>query len=254
MDHLNTVAITDYELKSEKLARVIISYTGKFNKESIRASLLTQLDNRAAPVEDSFREIRAGVAVGFLRANKEVRVVQPEELRANYRVMGSSNIMMSEVDNSLWEVKTGKGGTYLARHGHEDLSELVNARVNRRQDIPGLRHLSMAKAAPGEFVAYVSASGDMDYGFAVMSGRDKEGVEKVQVVSHATQLPVIVPYECVASISRAPIPKSFAEKMRTAGISREDKSEAVKYWKELYSYNPAYMKDVIDQVNEDATA
>jgi hypothetical protein len=249
MEHLNTVAITDYEIKTPKLAKVIISYTGKFNKESIRAALLTQLDNRAAPVEDSFREVRAGVAVGFLRANKEVRVVDPKELRASYRVMGSSNIMMSEVDNSLWEVKTGKGGTYLARHGNEDLSELVNANVNRRLDVPALRHLSLAKAASGEFVAFVGASGDMDYGFAVASNDSK-----VRVVSHASQMPVTVGYDMVASINHAPIPKSFADKMRTAGISRADKAQAVEYWKQLYSYNPAYLKDVIDQVNEDATA
>jgi hypothetical protein len=241
---MQTVSLTDYELMSPKLAKVMISFTGKFNKESIRASLLEKFDNRAAPVEDSFREVRAGVAVGFLRANREVRVLDQQELRANYRTVGSSNIMTSEKDDSLWE-----GGTYLARHGNEDLSELVNANINRRTDVPALRHLSMAKAADGEFVAYVSASGDMDYGFALASND-----EKVRVVSHASNSPVVVKYEMVASIVRAPIPKSFAEKMRTAGISRADKQQAIEFWRQLYSYDPAYMNLVIDQVNEDATA
>jgi hypothetical protein len=79
---MQTVSLTDYELMSPKLAKVMISFTGKFNKESIRASLLEKFDNRAAPVEDSFREVRAGVAVGFLRANREVRVLDQQELRA----------------------------------------------------------------------------------------------------------------------------------------------------------------------------
>lgn len=246
---MNTVSITDFEIKSPTLARVIISYTGKFNKEGIRAALLTQLDNRAAPVEDSFREVRANVAVGFLRANKEVRVVDDKELRASYRVMGSSNIMMSEVDNSLWEVKKGNGGTYLARHGHEDLSELVSATVQRRTDVTRLAQLSTASVAPAEFVSYVNAAGDMDHGFAVQAN-----TSKVKIVSYTREVPVIVDLDMVTAMARVPVPKSFAQKMLKAGISREDKSQAIEYWKQLYSYDPAYLKDVINQVNEDATA
>lgn len=245
----NTLSITDFEMKTPTIAKVVISYTGGFNKEKVRASLLKMLDNRAAPVEDSFRQVRAGVAVGFLRANREVRVVDPKELRASYRVMGSSNIMMSEVDNSLWEVKQGKGGTFLARHGQEDLSDLVEGSTQRRTDVPGIRHLQLAKAVAGEFVAFTSKSGDMDYGFVVASNS-----EKVQVVSTTTQMPSVASYDMVSFIGRAPIPKSFAQDMVKAGISREDKSQAIEYWKKLYSYNPAYMQMVIDQVNESTVA
>jgi hypothetical protein len=245
----NTVTIADYEMLTPTLAKVVISYTGKYNKESIRASLRAKLDKRAVPVEDSFRQVKAGVAVGFLRANTEVRVLDTKELRANYRVVGSSNIMMNEADNSLWEVKTGKGGTYLARHGNEDLSELIHASVQPRATGTRLFHISMASAAKGEFAAFVSKSGDMDYGFVVASN-DK----KMQVVSQASHTSVVVDQTMVTSLSRAPIPKSFAVKMATAGISREDKSQAIEFWKQLYAYNPAYLKMVIDQVNEDATA
>ncbi|QBX06487.1 hypothetical protein H1O16_gp074 [Burkholderia phage BcepSaruman] len=246
---MQTVSITDYDLVSPKLARVVIAFTGKFNKETLRASLTEKFEAKAAPVEDSFREVRAGVAVGFMRANREVRVVDPQELRASYRVVGSSNIMTSDADDSLWEVKTGKGGTYLARHGNEDLSELIHASTKRRTDVPGLRHITTASAVPGEFVAYVSQSGDMDYGFAIAAN-----AEKVQVVSHASDNAVVVDNKMVASIVRAPIPKSFADKMVQAGISRADKQQAIEYWKQLYSYDPAYLRMVIDQVNEDATA
>lgn len=251
MEHLNTVSITDYEINAQvpTLAKVIISYTGKFNKDSIRASLRSQLDNLAVPVEDSFREVKAGVAVGFLRANKELRVVEAHELRANYRTMGSSNIMMSEVDNSLWEVKQGKGGTYLARHGNEDLSDLVSASVQRRTDVPGLRHLSMAKAAQSEFAAFVNKSGDMDYGFVIAGNNDK-----IQVVSTTQHVAVVVDYSMVTSIQRVPVPKSFAKKMATAGISTKDKTQAKEYWTQLYSYDPPYLKDVIQQVDEGTVA
>jgi hypothetical protein len=251
MEHLTTLAITDYEIDAQipTLAKVIVSFTGKFTKDSLRTAMLAKFDNRVAPVEDSFREVRAGVGVGFLRANREVRMVDPKELRASYRAVGSSNIMMSEVDNSLWEVRDGKSGKYLARHGSDDLSELVHASVNRRPDIPGLRHLSLGSVARGEFASFVNKAGDMDHGF-VLAAND----EKVKVVSYTTQMPVIVPHAMVTALSRVPLPRSFCQKMATAGISREDKAQATEYWTQLYSYNPNYLKDVIDQVNEGTLA
>lgn len=245
---METVAITDFEMKSDTLAKVIISFTGRFNKDTIRAALQDKLDNLAAPVENSFRMIKAGVAVGFLRANKEVRVVEDKELRANYRTM-SSNIMMDNKDRSLWAVKEGRSGKFLARHGNEDLSDLVSATVNHRTDVPGLRHLSMAKAAAGEFVAFVGKTGDMDYGFAV-----RASATKVEVISHTTHTPIVIDYSLVASINHVPVKKAFARDMVKAGISRADKDQANEYWRKLYSYDPAYMQDVIQQVNEDTVA
>ncbi len=251
MEHLNTLAITDYKIdaQSPNLAQVVISYTGKFDKETLRASLREKFDNRVAPVEGSFHEIKAGAAVGFLRANREVRMPDQQELRASYRKVGASNIMMSDADNSLWEVKEGKSGKYLARTGQEDLSELVQASVNRRTDIPGLRHLSTASAATNEFVSFVSKSGDLDHGFVMATNG-----EKVKLVSFATRTDTIVPLENVTAISRVPLPQSFVKQMATAGISREDKTQASDYWKKLYEYAPNYLSDILDQVDAGTVA
>jgi hypothetical protein len=243
MEHINTVAITDYKIDpaSPNLAQVVISYTGKFNKETLRVT----------PVEDSFHEIKAGAAVGFLRANREVRMPDQQELRASYRKVGASNIMMSDADNSLWEVKEGKSGKYLARTGQEDLSELVHASINRRTDIPGLRHLATASVANNEFVSFVSKSGDLDHGFVMATNKENT---KIKLVSFATRTDTIVPLENVTAISRVPLPQSFVQQMATAGISREEKSQASDYWKKLYEYAPNYLSDVLDQVDHDTIA
>ena len=250
MEHINTVAITDYKIDpaNPNLAQVVISYTGKFDKETLRASLREKFDNRVAPVEDSFHEIKAGAAVGFLRANREVRMPDTQELRASYRKVGASNIMMSDADNSLWEVKEGKSGKYLARTGQEDLSELVQANVNRRTDIPGLRHLATASVANNEFVSFVSKSGDLDHGFVMATNKENT---KIKLVSFASRTDTIVPLENVTAISRVPLPQSFVQQMATAGISREEKSQASDYWKKLYDYAPNYLSDVLDQVDHD---
>lgn len=257
MEHINTISITDYKIDpvSPNLAQVVIAYTGKFNKETLRAAIRAKFDNHVAPVEDSFHEIKAatsnnaGSAVGFLRANREVRMPDQQELRASYRKVGASNIMMSDADNSLWEIKEGKSGKYLARTGQEDLSELVKASVSRRTDIPGIRHLATASVANNEFVSFVSKSGDLDHGFVMASN-----AEKMKLVSFATREEMIVPLENVTAISRVPLPQSFVQKMATAGISREDKTTAKDYWKQLYEYAPNYLSDVLEQVDHDTVA
>lgn len=243
-----TVAITDYKMKNPTLAKVIVSFTGSQSKDELRAALLQKFEGLAAPVEDSFRIVKAGVAVGFVRANKEVRVVSDNEIRASYKVM-SSNIMMDNADKSLWEIREGKAGKFLARHGNEDLSELVNASTNRRQDIPAIRHIQIAKAARGEFVSFVSKSGDMDHGFCVASSDTQ-----VKVVSTTTRMPTVVDYDTVTAISQVPIHKAFAKKMVEAGISRADKDKEIQYWTELYSWAPDYLQERVDQINEGTLA
>lgn len=244
----NTVAITDFELKSPTIAKVIISFTGRQTKDTIRAALLEKLDNQAAPVENSFRIVKAGIAVGFLRANTEVRVCDTKELRASYRVM-SSNIMMDNKDRSLWEVREGAGGKYLARHGNEDLSELIEAATKHRQDVPGLSKLSLAKAAKHEVVAFVSAAGDMDYGFAIATNDTK-----VRVVSSTTRTAVTVDYDMVTFMGQCPVPRSVNRKILEAGVSREDNKQQIEYYSKLFSYSPEYVKDFVAMIEQDTAA
>jgi hypothetical protein len=249
-NEMNTIAITDYELQSPTLARVVVSYTGHMTREQVRAALLEQFDNQVSPVENSFHVIKAhnngGAAVGFVRANKEVRVVEEKELRAGYRTM-ASNIMMDNKDRSLWEVRQGAGAKYLARHGQEDLSELVEAKVQRRQDVPGIRHIAMAQAVKGEFASFVSKTGDIDHGFVIAANK-----EKLQVVSMTHGLSEVVAMSMVTRLDRIGVPKAFHKEMVKANIGTEDKAEAKEYWTKLYSYDPDYLADVRQQV-EDTT-
>lgn len=244
----SAVAITDYKMQTAKLAKVVIAYTGKFNRKTLASALTDQLNQLATPVENSFRQVRAGVAVGFLRANKEVRIPQNEqEIRANYRVMSStSNILMDNRDRSLWEMREGKGGKFLARHGHEDLSELVEANTSRKmQHIPRLSQITTASAGNGEFAAFVSASGDMDYGFVTGTREDA-----IRVASATTHLDTVVPKSAVVSSILLNIDPQITKALMKAGLTRDQKTNAIDYWTKLYSYAPEYLKDVIQNVEE----
>lgn len=254
-----TLNITDFKLvkasaaknESRVFAKVVIAFTGKHTKETIQEAISAKLKRLAAPVENSFRIVKAGVAVGFVRANREIRVPESEkELRANYRVLGS-NIVMDNEDKTLWAVKKGASGTYLTRHGSDDLGELISAAQYPRPDVPHLGQISLSAGAKNEFAAFVSPSGDMDYGFVTAANPTGS---KVKVVSYRTKQEQIVPAELCTAFYKVAIPKSAHQQIVKAGISPKDKADAVKYWTELYQSTPAYMDMVIKQVEDDTTA
>ena len=248
----DSVSITDYKLVADKVARVVIATSGSMNAERIASAIGEKLGHHASVIENSFRALRANVMVGFVRACPEVRVVETHELRANYRVF-ASNIMMDNNDRSLWQVKKGAAGTFLARHGQEDLSALVQAAAVHRPDVPRLSQLAVNAAAPREFVAFASASGDMDYGFCVGYSHDQQ---KLRIVSVASKTPVVVPAACVASIlpvGAARIRRETHNKIVQAGISRDSAKNEVEYYKKLYFYDKPYLDEVIEQINGTAS-
>lgn len=248
MDY-KTLALTDYKMITPTLARVVVATSGNPSQKEMAEMIRAKFENLATPVEGSFKELQNQSAVGYIRANREVRVVTDKELTASYRVM-SSNIMMDNHDKSLWSMQESSAGKFLARHGQEDLGELVNASVSHssRPGVPGLRHLTMASAVRRELASYVSPTTlEMTHGHVIDVNQDGS---MIQVVNAGTGAVEVVASALVTNLVRPPLPKSFKAQMATAGISTEDKSQAIKYWRALYSYNKDYMNMVIDQVNE----
>lgn len=246
---IQTLALTDYKMMTPTLARVIIACTGNPSKKQMAEMIRAKFDNLATPVEGSFKPLPNGAAVGFIRANTEIRVVDDKELKASYRVM-SSNIMMDNHDKSLWSMQESSAGKFLARHGQEDLGELVNASVNTkpRVGIPALRHLRMDAAVKREFATYVSAkTGEMAHGHVIDVSRDGS---KIQVVNASTGATEVVASEMVTDLMRPPLPKAFKVQAAQAGLTTEEKGKEAEYWRLLYNYNREYMNMVIDQVNE----
>ncbi len=244
---MRTVNVTDWKLKTPTLAKVVISYTGDVDANYIREALSKRMDYQATPVQASFKQIRPGVSVGFIRANRAVRAVAKSEISAKYRVM-SSNILMDNSDKSLWEIKDGASGKYLARHGQENLEALVEATLQRRTDVPALRHITIAKASKSELVAFVDGEGDMDYGFAVATSD-----EQVKVLSFNRRIPVNVDYDSVVSISPVSVPAALSQTV-VASLTADERKQSIDYWRRLYGYSPEYLRQVIEQVNQGTTA
>lgn len=166
-NRISTVAITDYRMVSPVLAKVVLAWTGAPKADDVRKTVASGLKNRGNLVESSFRQIAEDAAVGFVRHQPAIEPFDEKVIRAHYKVMGSSkNIMMDTRDRTLWQIKEGPGGKFLACTGHEQLAELIEAQVSHeRNNVPSLRRITLASAQPGEFAAWVSQTGDMDYGY-----------------------------------------------------------------------------------------
>lgn len=253
-----SVAITDSKMLTPTLAKVVIAWTGDPSGEDVHAEINASLGNMGALVESSFRELTDESAVGFIRYQPTVAPWNDQEIKASFKVLGShANIMMDTRDRSLWEIKEGPGGRFLARHGNDNLAELIEAQTNHeRMSVPKLKRVTLAKAAPGEFASYVTLGGDMDHGF-VTHVND----ERCKVISASTGEAVVVEYSLIASLAQVPVPVEHHEVV-AAEMTKQSKTDASSYWRELYSLweqtgvndggaSRTYIDQVVHQVNSD---
>lgn len=248
---MKTLSITSHRMMADNVAQVVVAFTGEYKPEELRDALTAKLDMKAAPIEGTFRQITAGAAVGFVRAHKEVRVVEPSELRASYRVM-SSNMMMDNADRSLWDLQSNAGAVFLTRHGNEDLSELVaSATFHGRQDVPRASRLTAARAAQNEVVAFVNEEGVLDHGFVLEDNGTSCKVEAR--LSGTTE----VPYSMVASAHDVALDETVCRgvmKELRASLPENSKAQAKDYYRKLFAYAPEYMQKVFDMIDGSAVA
>jgi hypothetical protein len=264
-----TMNVHDHEMVTDTLAKVILTYSGQPSKEEARTSIAKLFNGMASAVEDSFRpltnegEIRS--IIGFVRANREVHPWDPKnrEIAKNFRVMASNtNLLMDKRDESVWEVRKGATGSYIAKQGNEDLSDLVYlAKASHAGVAPKFSQTASVNADPQEFVAFVSTdSEEVEHGFVVQSNAAKEATETAKyrpasmvVVPHGIDEPVAILASQLIDIrhlDREDI-ATMGMKMTTAST---DKAAQIEYYKKAYSYAPEYVNLVIQQINSMATA
>lgn len=250
MDLTKTLSLTDYKLIKPTLAKVVIATTGTMSREDMADMLCAKLKYLAAPVAGSFRKLTTNSAIGFIRANKQTRSLDAAgkrgDVTARYKVMGA-NLLMDKQDRTLWEVRSGPSGAYVTRHGQEDLSELVEASLHSRADVPRIGRVTMAKAAVSEFAAYCTDTGVMDYGFVTRSNDSA-----AEVISASTKQKVVVKNEMIAGLYPVTIDREVHLQVTARTMTADERAKAADYWRTLFSYAPEYADELIKDVNETA--
>jgi hypothetical protein len=255
-----TVNVHDYKMLSPTVARVILSYTGTVpTQEQMRQEIAALFDNNASAVAGSFRQLTTAgdvkSAVGFVKMSREVRPFGDEEVKAaadTHKVM-ASNLLMNKADGSMWEIKSGAMGKYLAKQTGDDLRELIHLAHASVGGLP--RFSSIASLAsmtqPKEFAAYVDLNAEeVLHGFVIESSADKikilakETDEVVEVAADQLVQVQDLEGEEKAAITASPEMQNFSQ----------DAAGMVAYYRLAYRYSPDYIQKIIDIIGQHSFA
>jgi hypothetical protein len=262
------VAISDYQMLKDNLARVIINCSSFMDKESITAKLVARLAGKAQPILSSFQWLNREKtqAVGYVTAFREVKTVESTTMAGFRCVEQASNLYMDESDKSLWEMKEGASGQFLARRGVDDLSSLIEqCRVAPRAGQPRCSMLqasvtaSTAQQVAREMVGYCWASkfqAGTDYGFVLSSEENGDlnvlsvGSDKVEVVPQS---------QVFATVDISDMPKPTKAQAaawdrthgkETAAERTDSKLSIEDYYRLAYAYNPEYVQKIMLQIQD----
>jgi hypothetical protein len=156
---------------SDGLAKVTASISKEASRDAIVSSIVSSLKHAGVPVASSFRKLDDTTIIGFVTASRETRPVDSiADIAKEFRVL-SSNMYLDEKDKTLWEMKQGASGKYLARNGVDNLESLVRAsRVSPTGSIPRINRVTMATVEKHDVVAFVAQNNwttDVDYGYCL---------------------------------------------------------------------------------------
>lgn len=251
----SSATIHEYRMINPSLAKVTCSIVKGATKDKIAASITAALGGAGMAVPGSFRSLNETTAVGFVAASRETRVIDSvSEIAKNYRVL-SSNLYLDNSDKSLWELKEGASGKYLARNGVDNLESLVQAsRVSPTGSIPRLNRVITAAVEKHEIVAFVAQTKwttDVNYGFCTAA---KDG--NLSVITDDGM--VTVSSEAIVASYELPMPKG--KKASKASVFNEPVANMAEYYKLLYGNidgtgpgtpaQQAYLEKILAEIEE----
>ena len=221
----------------------------ELSKVQLAASIKSVLSNDGMPVLGSFRRCESddNYAIGFVVANLETISVSEASERGLRPVTAS--LFLDKEDESVWNVTSSPDGQILVREGKENLSALLE--TARVRDVSAPELASFNSADSGDFIAFVDPlSGNMRGGMVLASTEDGVEVitpdsEETEIVSNNEIVDVIDPEgetEQVAS----------AQGIEIAEFNSKSKASMKEYYKQVFSYSPEYIKQMMTIIDQSA--
>ena len=254
---LDPLFISDYKVISKKVASVIVKASTN-GKDATIKKLHNIMKGRATPITASFRFLdRAqNIMVGFVSLCTESRAVDDNSLKASFKLVAANQYLGD--DDNLWELRTSADGSkVMCRASDDDLDELIAKVKVQAHGMPRISSIQASVAREHELVAYVeeheNGPASMNYAFCVGRARDNAGNP---VVVTAAGKPVVVQAAMVVGYYKVD-PESVkaayargAEKGLQANLP--DKGDVISYYKKVYGYDGAYLKELIRAIEEQA--
>lgn len=243
-------SISEYQMYSPSVARVVANIVGQQEPAELADRILACLNNKAAPIRGSFRQIpETNSAIGFVRLVTPV-LSMDEKVVASMKKL-QANVYMDESDQSIWEVRSGSTGKHLARKGQDNLAELIEAsRTGARGSTPRIANIRSAAVTPSMFVAYVEPEAyEVDHGFCVKSNGDS-----YSILSSTTSQVVDIHHNGVVGFYSLEFPKevvaAISKKSEAKVTAAMDTQTSIEYYKKAYSYAPDYIESIIRQITK----
>lgn len=247
---LFSVNLHDYRALTSSLFRVVLSYTGELpeDQSELHKQVSSMLKGSGVPVVGSFSALtRQGdikSLVGFVKASRQI--LPMDEVKASakdgrFKAM-ASNLLMDKTDSSMWEIRSGAAGKYLAKQEHEDLSELVHMATASVHGIPRFATMAHMNVAPREFASLVDANTEeVVHGFVVASTDDK-----IKIVSFETKEVIEASYDQLIEVNELSEEEAKVPGMEMAAEIGNDEAGMIAYYQKAYGYAPEYVQKIID--------
>ena len=241
--------VHEYEVLNKNLGMILCSLSDFSSTPASRYRAVAKaLDNRAVPVEGSFRMIEGEsnfrkekpYMVGFVAPNRVVEAFTKERTK-DFTVL-SKNVLMDPEDEKIWTVQSENGKNFLCRTEDEDLTELLASVKQRSITAPKLANFMEVEAQDKDFIAYVDPiQSKVRYGYVIDDDKvlasDTKGLETIN-----KQLIVEAVTEDADSLP----------KFEDLSVTAATKSELREYYKRVYKYNPDYLKKLIAEIDSHA--
>ena len=246
------VSVADYKpvSRSKTLARVVLVASTPLRNThpaDITAALSRCLPE-CTPVLGSFRVVadaKVPCLTGFVSTASPV--LSEDEGKEKGLKPVTAAIMLDPSDQSLWDVRKSEAGTFFVRAGEDDINTVLASSRVRNPAAPALVQTA-GLSQPREFVRYVRTDGSLGHGFVVASLN-----EDVEVMPEEEDNTVVVPEDSIIEAAFL-----HGEDMQVAadlGIDTTNMggNERLKdYYKQLYTYAPAYVDQLIKQIDSHA--
>lgn len=258
-----SAVINSHTIIGNGLVKVVATITGNFGRDAKSLAKATRtaihssvpgtfcINNSFRVIPDTGDSLRV---VGFLAANRQSKVY---EAAPNLKVI-ATNVLMDDVDQSVWELAEVGGKKVMFRQGQEDLSEVLELAHVRDTAAPRVDKLTGGDAHINEYASWVDAENkDVRYGYVVASND-----EKTLVVSRSTGDLEQIDNRCLVAISnfaRHPNARRVVASLAKKGqqrpqvlsamidkpyesydFSQVDYNNIRDYYKAVFAYAPEY--------------
>jgi hypothetical protein len=247
--------VHDFRMVSPTLARVVLSYTGEMPADSstVHNQIANLFQGEASAVVGSFSQLTKHgdlkSLIGFVKASREVIPYEDAAVTAGaegkYKAM-ASNLLMDKSDESMWEIRSGATGKYLAKQAHSDLSELVHMATANVHGLPRFTQIASVPVATTEFASFVDVeSEDVMSGFVVASTENL-----IKVFCFETQSVVEAGYDQLVEVVELDAQEAKIKDMEMTKEVASDESTMIEYYRKAYSYAPEYVNLIIDMIRQ----